>query len=58
MDQAQNLRQQAERCFDLARGVTNRDAREQLELFGHEFARRASEMEEVRALGVKPDSIR
>src|SRR5690348_10929907 len=32
MDQAQNLRQQAERCFDLARGVTNRDAREQLEL--------------------------
>jgi hypothetical protein len=55
MDQVQYLRQQAERCFELARGVTNRDARMQLELFGHEFARRASNIEEFEALGAKSD---
>jgi hypothetical protein len=45
MDHVQHLREQAERCFRLARDVTNRESRTQLEVFGREFAERADNME-------------
>jgi hypothetical protein len=48
MDQVKNLREQAERCFQLAREATNQELRAQLEVFGRDFAERADHIEHRR----------
>ncbi len=45
MDHVQHLREQAERCFRLARDATNQESRTQLEIFGRELVERADTME-------------
>ena len=49
MDHAKHLREQAERCFRLARDATNRELRTQLEVFGREFVERANTIERGQA---------
>jgi hypothetical protein len=45
MDHVKHLREQAERCFELARDVTSQELRTQLEIFGREYAEHANNIE-------------
>jgi hypothetical protein len=46
MDQVKHLREQAEKCFRLAQDVRSEESRIQLEVFGHDFQKRADGMDD------------
>jgi len=52
MEDVARLRRQADRCFELARTVSDPDTRRQLEVFGRELERRAAEIAEPEARSV------
>jgi len=45
MSESQHMREQAQRCFRLARDVMDREVRTRLEELGREFERKAQELE-------------
>ena len=48
MDHLKSLREQAERCFRLARDSTDREAATQLETFGRDYEQRADALERAK----------
>lgn len=58
MDNAKLLRERAERCFSLARGLSDRQLIAQLRMFGNDYQRRADKSERAArfALEVPPPS--